>query len=513
MPRSPKPSPYATRSRMNATPVSVPSPVAGLNVRDGLAAMDARFAVEMDNMWPTAWGVYVRRGWQEHAAVAGQVRSLMVYAGADGVEVMFAANDSGDVYDVTAPSLTPPLSIGGLLASLIESVNFTNVYGTNLVCVNGADLPFRYDGTAWSNLVYTGWIVEPVDPDPGTPLDPKNLIDVELFKRRLWFVEKDSTRAWYGATDELQGELKLFDLGEVFPRGGYLKDIGTWTVDTGTGINDNLVFVSSEGDIALFGGIDPENDFNLIGIYGIGQPINRRTMCKRGGDLLIATNEGIMSMAAIMAEQSELDARTITDAIKPLLSEITFNTIDFSGWDLVSINRHEMLVYNARRADSTVVQFAMNNTTKAWTMFSNIDARCWAVREGEPFFGATGMVGRFWVSGNDGQSLDGDIPGQYVHGRCVQAFNYFNTSGQQKHFRMARPVLRAGTQPSIDIAMVVDYNPSNPTYAQDPGELIYNYAKWDVSLWDEALWARRSSPSCAGTTSATSGWRAPLRCR
>jgi hypothetical protein len=495
MPRSPKPTAYATRSRMNATPVSIPAPVAGLNVRDGLAAMDARFAVEMTNMWPTAWGVYLRRGWQEHAAVPGRVRSLMTYAAPSGVEALFAVPENGNIYDVTAPSLNPPISSTGLTSYLVESVNFTNVYGTSLVCVNGTDAPFRYDGTAWSGLVYTGWIVEPVDPDPGTPLDPTKLVDVELFKRRLWFVEKDSTRAWYGATDELQGELKLFDVGEIFPRGGWLKDIGTWTVDTGTGINDNLVFVSSEGDIALFSGIDPEGtDFNLIGVYGVGNPINRRTICKRGGDLLIATDEGIMSMAAIMAEQSELDARTITDAIKPLLSEIAISNDQLDNWDLLSVNRHEMLIYNARSRDGITTQFVMNNTTKAWTTFTDVEANCWATREGEPYFGGTGIVGKFWVGGNDAQSIDGTIPGVYVHGRCVQAFNYFNTSGQQKHFRMARPVLRASTQPSVDIAMLVDYNPVNPTYAQDPGDLIYNYAVWDVSLWDEALWGQAYIP-------------------
>lgn len=494
MPRSPKPSQFATRSRMNATPTSVPAPVAGLNVRDGLASMDARFAVELENLWPTAWGVFVRRGWQEHVAIPGEVLSLMTFAAPSGAEALFAVNTNGDIYEATAPSASPPVSATGLTSYLVESVNFTNVYGTSLVCVNGTETPFRYDGAAWSDLVYTGWIVDPVDPDPGTPLDPKNLIDVELFKRRLWFVEKDSTRAWYGATDEVQGALSLFDLGEVFPRGGYLKDIGTWTVDTGTGINDNLVFVSSEGDIALFSGIDPENDFSLIGVYGIGTPINRRTICRRGGDLLIATDEGVMSMAAIMAEQSELDARTITDAIKPLLSQLANDNSYLARWDLLSVNKHEMLIYNIRQADNVGAQYCMNNTTKAWTKFTNIEANCWATREGEPYFGTTGGVGRFWVGYTDGQSIDGEIAGQFVHGRGVQAFNYFNSSGQQKHFRMARPVMRAGTQPSIDIAMLVDFSPVNPTYAQDPGELIYNYAMWDVSMWDEALWGQAVIP-------------------
>lgn len=489
----------APRSQTNAQPVSLPAPIAGLNVRDSLAQMDPRFAIQMDNFWPTAWGVFVRRGWSYHAVLPNAVtcNSLLTYTSTTGAEHLFAAASNGRIYDVTAPT-TSPAEVVANVGQRVESVNFTNVFGTYLICVSGAQVPFFFNGTIWNTLVITGDLGDggvPPPPDP-TPLDPTKLVDVEVFKRRLWFVEKGSTRAWYLDTDAIQGTASLFDLGEVFPRGGFLKEIATWSVDTGDGLNDKLVFISSEGDIALFSGIDPDQDFVLDGLFRIAAPINRRSAVKRGGDLVVATLEGVTSMAAVLQEQSESGAQTISEVIKPLLSVITNpeSLSNIEDWQLTVFSRLEMLIYNTRDAQGTTHQYVMNNTTKAWTRFTGIDARCWGRKEGEPYFGGPGYVGKFWDTAGDGANPENDSPGVVIQAQAIQAYSYFDSTGRQKHFRMARPVLRAGSTPSVDVAMLVDYNGVNPTYAPDPTPLGYNFAVWDVSLWDEALWGQNAIP-------------------
>jgi hypothetical protein len=489
----------APRAVKVANTVSLPAPIAGLNVRDSLAAMDPRFAIQMDNFWPTAWGVYVRRGWQYHATLpsGSTCTSLLHYANPSGQENLFAVTSVGKIYDVTAPSTTPPEVVANT-GPRVEFVNFTNVFGTFLICVDGQSTPFFYNGTTWNTLTITGDLgdggVPP--PPPPTPLDSHKLCDVEVFKRRLWFVEKDSTRAWYLDTDSIQGTASMFDLGEVFPRGGYLAEIASWTVDTGEGLNDKLVFVSSEGDIALFSGIDPDQDFRLDGLFRVGPPMNRRSAVKRGGDLVIATREGVVSMAQVLQAQTEGGAQTISEVIKLLLSNITeFDQLsNVQDWQLTVYNRIEMLLYNTRDAQGTTIQYAMNNATRAWTRFLNIDARCWGTLEGEPYFGGPGYVGRFWVGPSDGLSQDLLTPGAPIQAQVIQAYNYFDSAGAQKHFRMARPNLRAGSTPSVSIATIVDYNGVNPTYAPDPTPLGYNFAVWDVSFWDEALWGQNAIP-------------------
>jgi len=200
-----------------------------------------------------------------------------------------------------------------------------------------------------------------------------------------------------------------------------------------------------------------------------------------------------MSMASIMAEQSELEARTITDLIKPLLSIISNDAASILDWQMICFNKYEMLLYNTRDVWGTIVQYAMNTTTKAWTRFDNVPASCWGALENEPYFGGIGVVARFWTGSHDATTIDGAV-GSYVEAKIIQAYAYFDSPGQQKHFRMLRPNIRAGSQPGIDIRMLVDFNGTNPTTADDPGELIYNFGEWDVTLWDECLWGQTSIP-------------------
>ena len=473
--------------------MSVPSPLAGLNVRDSLAAMDPRFAIQLDNFWPTGWGVFVRRGWSRWASLPTpvEVQSLLNYARTDGSENLFAVANDHKIYDVTLPtSSAPTVPYAPPVGPYVESVNFTNVFGTFLICVSGGATPFHYNGVTWAALNITGVID---DGPPVVDLDPADLVDVEVFKRRLWFVEKNSTRAWYLPTDSIQGVAELFDLGEVFPRGGYLAEIASWSVDTGEGLNDKLVFVSSEGDIALFSGIDPDQDFSLDGLFRIGAPINRRSAVKRGGDLVIATREGVVSMAAVLQEQSEGGATTITDVIKPLLSALGNNLTNIEEWQLVMYNRIEMLLYNTSDSAGINAQYAMNTTTKAWTRFVNMLAKCWGVLEGVPHFGGAGYVARFWVGAKDGSTVD-LVGGETIQAQAIQAYSYFDSSGRQKHWRMARPILRGGSEPNVGIALMVDYSSDNPTYALDPTPLGYGFGIWDVSYWDAALWGANAIP-------------------
>lgn len=485
--RPKRPSAMAPRNRMVSNTASIPSPTAGLNVRDSVAQMDVRFAVEMQNFWPTAWGVQIRRGWRVHAVMpdpSKRILSLLVYHNPDGTEKLFSCDNTGVIYDVTTRNVPPILEFSAA-SGYIQYTNFTNVFGTFLIATNGTIGPFRFDGTTWANLVITNDVVA----DQIT-LDPADLVDVLQFKRRLWFVERESTRSWYLPTDVIQGQVALFDLGEIFPRGGYLADFGTWTVDTGVGINDHLVFISSEGDIALFSGVDPDVDFELVGIFQVAQPINRRSMEQRGGDLLVATREGIVSMAAVLQEQSEGSARTITDLIKPLLSSLATDIalVNLLDWQLQMVARHEMLVYNVSDRNGVIQQYAMNVTTKAWTQFSNINAHCWEVMEGEPFFGGDGFVGQFWTGAFDGTSVDDLVDGSFVNGTCIQSFQYFDTTGKQKHFRMVRPTFRGGSPPSIAVSMTPDYVQFNANIADDPTLLGFSFGVWDITLWDESLW-------------------------
>ena len=489
---------FSTAVRMVAGTASVPAPIAGLNVRDSLAAMDQRFAVVLENMFPTAWGVQVRKGWKVFCNLPEltKVMSVFNYCPPAGAEKLFAVQESGAGGKLYEAVPGAPVLQRSVANTRVQTTNYTNAFGSFVLCANGADTPFYYNGTAWANLTQTGYIVPPPPDGPpgGTlPLAPANLIDVTNFRRRVWWVEKNSTRAWYGGVDEIQGVLEMFDLGEVFQRGGSLMEIGTWTVDAGNGINDHIVFISSEGDIAMFSGTDPNVDFALSGLYKIAPPINRRSAVKRGGDLLVATYEGVVSLAMVLQEQSELPATTLTDVIKPLLAGLANGLItDINDWCLVTNNKNEHLIYNTRDSSGFCAQYIMNMTTKAWTKYTNMDSYCWCEFDSEPYFGtANGAVARAWYGTEDGVAYDG-TGGELIQGKALQAFNYFDSPGKQKFFNMARPIIRADSEPSIGVALAVDFNTGGVVFAEDPTSLSAGLGIWDVSFWDQALWAAGS---------------------
>ena len=50
------------------------------------------------------------------------------------------------------------------------------------------------------------------------------------------------------------GAASMFDLGQIFTEGGYLMAMATWTVDAGYGVDDLAVFITSEGEVAVYRG-------------------------------------------------------------------------------------------------------------------------------------------------------------------------------------------------------------------------------------------------------------------
>ena len=118
----------------------------------------------------------------------------------------------------------------------------------------------------------------------------EDIIHVNVYKKRIWGVLKDSLDACFLDSDAVAGAATKFPLGSVFQRGGYLVAMATWTLDSGEGPDDYAVFISSKGEVAVYGGIDPTDatDFTLKGIFFTAPPIGRRCFCKLGADLAVA---------------------------------------------------------------------------------------------------------------------------------------------------------------------------------------------------------------------------------
>jgi len=467
------------RNRRAAVSVmqSLPAPVGGWNTRDAIANMEEKYAIVLDNWWPTAADVVGRKGWTEHATgLPDQVESLLVYSTTS--EKMFACAGT-EIYDVTSAGAVGSAEVTGLTNSRWQHINITTTGGSFLYAVNGADKPLLYDGSTWTPI-------DGVSTPAVTGVTTTGLIDVALFKNRVWFVEDNTLTAWYLPTDSVGGTANPLRLSGVAKRGGELIAIGTWTLDAGEGMDDHWVGITSEGEAIVYKGTDPSsaNTWALVGVWYLGAPIGRRCLLKFAGDILLNTIDGVMPLSrALMAERTTQEI-SLSDNIQPAMNTAAVTYGSNFGWQMIHYPKANMLIVNVPvTAGSGQHQYVMNTVTGAWARFKGIAANCWAIFNDEPYFGADEFVGQFWDEYSDN--------GTNINGEVLQAFSYFKTRGRLKHWKMVRPIIASNGVPAISAGLNVDYDTVSM-----PASITFSpiaYGVWDSAIWDLSLWGGDAS--------------------
>ena len=450
-----------------ANVASLPAPVGGWNARDSLANMEATDAVTLENWFPSVSSVNLRGGYTQFATgISGQVETLMTYSSGSSNKLFAIAN--GSIYNVTAGGAVGAAVVTGLTNSKWEYVNITTAGGSFLVAVNGVDQALLYNGTTWSNPSITG--VSSADFD-----------NVTLFKNRLWFVQHNSLKAWYLPVNSIGGAAEAFDLTSIAKLGGSITSFGAWTIDAGYGVDDNLVFVTSNGEIIVYRGTDPSSasTWALIGVWQLGAPVGHRCILKWGGDILILSLDGLLPLAQAL-QSSRLDPRVaLSDKIQGAITEVTSTYQNNFGWQILYYAKRNALFINVPIAVGQQQQFVMNTITKAWCNFTGWNANCWTIYNDEPYFGGNGFVGLAW----DDNYIDNTSS---ITANALQAFNYYGSRGVKKYFTRARPSLFTDGVPSTFVGMNVDFQIADTTaalsFAPNP------YALWDSARWDTGVW-------------------------
>ena len=316
-----------------------------------------------------------------------------------------------------------------------------------------------------------------------TGVDSKNLVAVNLFKNRLYYTQKDSLDFWYGGVDEISGALTKFPLGGIARNGGYLQAIGTWTLDAGYGVDDLLVCVTSMGEVIVYKGSNPSDptDWNLVGVWQMGQTFSRRCFFKYAGDLLLLTQDGLVPLSAAL-QSSRLDPRVnITDKIFYAVSQAATQFYALNGWQINYFASENMLILNVPTTNG-IEQYVMHTITKSWARFTGIQAYCWEVSgDNDIHFGGQGYVGDFYQTTSDA--------GSNIVGNVQQAYSYFDTRGTLKRWTMVRPILQTDNGlPTVLCGLSTDFDTVSLTNQISFNPAIVGTGVWDVSLWDEANW-------------------------
>lgn len=477
-----------------------PAPIGGLNFADNLVTMPATDATVALNVISQPYGIELRKGNVRHAtglSSGSEVHTLVEHLTANStVSPRLYAFAGTSMYEVTAPGDAARTALlTGLGNAVWNGPKVSNASGANRILFNGVA-----DGIWIKNDFSIARITQDLTgiPPAGTiyGVDPKVLIGGTVHQKRVWLVEKDSTKAWFLAPEAISGAATMFDFGAIFLNGGHLVAIATWTVDSGTGLDDMLVAISSEGDIVVYSGIDPGSgtpgDWVLKGVFSAGRILGQRAVVRKEGDLLIMTQFGLLSLSAAISSENFSDANSkayLSRKIQYKLSQYASDLLTTFGWAVHPSPNNNLVILNVPSIAGSG-QFIFSTVTGGWTQFSEFDALCWSKFGESTVYGdREGNVWRALEGYTDGAIQSDAVtitPGEPVLGEVQTSFNFFQSLAVVKHAKLLRPTF-VGSQ-SIDYAIMI-----NPDFNYDPATIpgvsgIIGDSIWGTAIWGTDLW-------------------------
>ena len=446
--------------------ITLPSPIQGLNRRDSLSAMAPMFAVTMDNYIPLDSKVELRPGYSvyyEFATKKAKVWSLIPYRLPD-YNRFFATYD-GKLYDITSPNDVAQVNDVALTDTYCQYVQYKNY----LYIMNGMDTPkvFYIDNNGDEHISNWDFSAE--------NLNAARIIAGAVSKEFLWFIEKGTLKVWYTETaGNISGKLLSFDLSQISKFGGELVAVANWTIDGGTGIDDLTAFITSEGEVLVYAGANPNDaeSWELKGSYKISKPIGYRCTMPYQGDIVIICQDGYFPMGKALASANAGDSLVaFSDNIRGLVIERTSKNKSKRGWQPILYTKKGYGIFNVPVSEQ-FEQHVINVNTGAWCRFTGIRAFCWAIFDDNIYFGSDSGIYRF----DDGYSDNG----VEIEGEIEQAYNDMGVPYLKK-FSLINPRTASSTPYDLAIYTNVDYRKRDVGYATTVG--FSNGTKWNSKKW------------------------------
>ena len=476
---------------MVAKVVTLPAPSGGWNARDSIADMPPDDAVSLTNWFPRTTECQLRQGYTNYSTgLPGQVNTVFSYSGGSTYK-LFAASVTG-IYDCTAGGAVGSAVVSGLTNDKFQYVNFATAGGNFMLSVNGADKMRYYDGTTWSADGGTFTV---------TGVDTATWLSICAHKQRVWAIQKGTLKAWYLPPSSIAGAASLQDMSPFFRMGGTLAGLETWTIDGGEGVDDYLVFISTNGEVLVYKGTDPSSvsTWQMQGLYRIGSPIGNRCLYKYQGDVLAITQDGVVPLSTALQSERVNPSVAVSNKIQSAMSDAVTSYGSSFGWQLLNFPQQNQLILNVPIAVGSQQQYVMNTINQSWCNYTGWSANCWELWQNNAYFGGNTVVCQAWSGFSDG--------GNNIQASGLQAFNTFGTP-DQKRFLMARPFFRSNGTPSVQVGFQLDYditdNSAPLNFSPPPGgALVWGSGLWGTGLWGSStLTIRKDWQGISGVASA-----------
>lgn len=458
-------------SPVTGVPAAFSSPVGGWNARDPLNAMKPQDAVRLINWFPRQGDVITRLGHTEHVDLetSETVQNLHVFE--YGTATQLLAFSDGEFFD--ASDATP-----GSIENGFDPTPFvSDMMGGLLFLANGVDDVQIYDGSTMEASDFTG-------------VDLGVLNFVKSYKHRLYFIEKNSQKMWYGPLAGVTGALTSFDFKNVGGFSGNLVLLGSLSRDGGAGKDDLFVAVFASGDAAVYTGTDPSDasEWSLLGRFKLGRPLGRFASFETEADLYLLTDRGYEQVSRVLPMGQETPAsKLISDKISGAVTEAIKLVGPSDNWRACLVPTEEMFLVNVPSSSATLTptQHVRNINTKAWCLFAGLDIRSFILHGSFMYFGTSdGRVMKYGTSTlDDGESIRVD---------CQTAWNFLGERRRNKLVTHMQPSFVAFYMPTVSLAIGANYVDPPIGVASSYSSAQAELPEWDSFEWDAMEWAAES---------------------
>ncbi len=383
----------------------------------------------------------------------------------------FLVADNGDQLFFYPAALPTPV-VSGLSGGGWSTEQFATPGGVFLKAVNGLDTPQNFDGASWSTSPAI------------TGVDPTSLSYVWAYKQRLFFIKKDSLSAFYLTAASIGGAAVELPLGGVFTRGGSLLFGATWSVESGSGLSEQCVFVTTEGEVAVYQGTDPSvaSTWTKVGVYRIGKPLGPKAFIRAGGDLVIATDIGFVPLStAVQRDIAALAPAAISYRIE---TEWNSSVVERTGtqWNCEIWPTKQMVVVALPPITSIMPKMLVANArTGAWGRYTGWNAYCVKMFQDRLFYGTdNGYVVECEVTGAD--------RGAPYTAAVAPLFDPLKTPASLKVSQLVRATLLASASIRPQLSLQSDFTvklPAAPDAFVSSGANTWGSGVWGTSVWSQ----------------------------
>lgn len=317
-----------------------------------------------------------------------------------------------------------------------------------------------------------------------TGVDTSSFTHVNVYRNRLYFVSNAENAVYYLGVDVIGGAANALSMAGIFRKGGRPYFTATWSSESGSAsLNDYLVVVSTEGEAAIFHGAFPEaQDWSIVAVVDISRPLGINAWMKAGGDIVVATERGMIPIsAARMKDPAALALDAVSRLIEPTWRmEVSNRRI--LPWEIAKWDEQSAFYVNTpvTSPSNDAITLVGNLQTGAWCRYTGWDNRCFLVSDSKLYFGTNdGTVHQAEVSG-----YDDNLP---YNCEAAFAWDHFGNPAYRKSIKQAKAEFLTDIPFNIRLSASANYVHDFPT-PPNVMPVTENPGLWDVGLWDVAVW-------------------------